>query len=111
MALMLSWELGLKQLGQFRAAYGHCRVPRKWSGNPRLAAWVEHQRSRFGELPITRLEWLVRFGFDFGGDRYWLSRFMELAAFRKQHGHCNVPARWPRNPQLGGWLSGQRARR
>jgi hypothetical protein len=105
------WEEWLERLNVFRKTFGHCRVPQTLRGSPGLAKWVNEQRSRFHSLPLERFERLFRFGFDFGADRYWVSRFFELMEFKRAHGHCNVQARWPKNPGLGGWLSGQRARK
>ncbi len=34
----------------------------------------------------------------------WEQRFKELEQFKNQHGHCNVPARYPPNPGLGSWV-------
>jgi hypothetical protein len=105
------WFRWLDKLSAFRRQFGHCRVPAKWTGIPGLSKWVHEQRNRFHELELQRLKHLYEFGFDFGSERSWLSRFFELAEYKAEHGHCNVPARWPKNPQLGGWLSGQRARK
>ena len=33
----------------------------------------------------------------------WEQRFQELQAFKKENGHCNVPAVYPPNPALGTW--------
>lgn len=105
------WKQWLAKLDAFRRTFGHCRIPPKWPGEPGLARWVIQQRTQFHALPLAQLEELYRFGFDFGADRYWLARFFELVEFQREHGHCNVPAKWPDNPQLGGWLSGQRSRK
>jgi len=105
------WHEWLERLGAFREQFGHCQVPPKWTGIPGLARWVAEQRNRFHLLDVDRLQQLNEFGFDFGGDRYWISRFLELVEFRRIEGHCNVPIHWPKNPQLGGWLSGQRTRK
>jgi hypothetical protein len=76
-----------------------------------MPKWVARQRNEFHRLRLERLEHLYHFGFHFGSDDYWLSRFFELVEFRRNHGDCNAPARWPGNPHLGGWLSGQRLRK
>lgn len=39
--------------------------------------------------------------------RTWKESFQELAAFRRQHGHCNVPHRGD-NRSLGQWVSKQK---
>jgi hypothetical protein len=38
----------------------------------------------------------------------WDQRYEELMDFKQEHGHCNVPRTWLRNPQLGTWLNTQR---
>jgi len=58
---------------------------------------------------ITRLEtlgfqWTLR-------SENWEAMFTELAKFKQQHGHCNVPAQFTENPQLGRWVVSQRSRR
>jgi len=39
----------------------------------------------------------------------WDERFGQLKAYKDRYGHCNVPAKWSENPQLGSWVSIQRA--
>ncbi len=38
----------------------------------------------------------------------WDQRYGELAAFKEQNGHCNVPWNWELNPKLGTWVTVQR---
>lgn len=38
----------------------------------------------------------------------WIVRFRELVLFKEEHGHCDVPRRYPDNPALGGWVQNQR---
>jgi len=35
----------------------------------------------------------------------WDQRFKELKAFKKEHGHCDVPFRYQPNPTLGHWVA------
>ena len=37
-------------------------------------------------------------------------RLKELAAFKKEHGHCDVPHIYPPNPQLASWVANVRSR-
>ena len=37
--------------------------------------------------------------------------FDRLAAYRDEHGHPNVPVKYPADPQLGSWVSGLRAKK
>ena len=38
----------------------------------------------------------------------WAQRLEELRIFKNQYGHCNVPSRFPDNPELGVWVGTQR---
>ena len=38
----------------------------------------------------------------------WDHHFQALVEFRKKHGHCRVPDRYPENPSLAGWVRRQR---
>jgi hypothetical protein len=39
---------------------------------------------------------------------FWEARLRELTEYRKFHGHCNVPANYSENIQLGKWVSKQK---
>ena len=39
----------------------------------------------------------------------WESHFADLLEFKKKHGHCRVPDRFPENPTLAGWVRRQRS--
>ena len=41
-------------------------------------------------------------------DAVWELRFEELKAYRRQHGHCQVPSRSKQHPSLGPWVQYQR---
>jgi hypothetical protein len=41
------WNLRFRQMREFKVEFGHCRVPRKYSANPKLGQWVSTQRSTF----------------------------------------------------------------
>mmetsp|Transcript_3520 Transcript_3520/g.4544 ORF Transcript_3520/g.4544 Transcript_3520/m.4544 type:complete len:389 (+) Transcript_3520:16-1182(+) len=41
-------------------------------------------------------------------DSIWDIRFKELTAFKRNHGHCNVPQKYPPNKSLGIWVNKQR---
>lgn len=40
----------------------------------------------------------------------WNKMVRLLDEFRRKHGHCKVPAKWPANPQLGRWVTALRYR-
>ena len=41
----------------------------------------------------------------------WEVMFQQLVEFKKAHGHCDVPDRWPENPHLSNWVSKLSSRR
>ena len=110
----VAWEGMFALLVEYKEAHGDCNVPREWPKNPKLARWVTKQRhERVKEtLSEDRIRRLDELGFVWDlEDARWEEMFAVLVKFREVHGDCNVPAKWPENPQLGGWLSRQRAMR
>ena len=106
------WERMFSALARFKEEHGHCDVPQGWSENPQLGKWTNRQRTVFkrGELSPDRLERLEALGFNWGTVATFRERmFSELARFKEEHGHCDVPAKWSENPQLRTWVNKQRA--
>ncbi len=109
----LKWEERFEELQEFHRRFGHCKVPASWQEAPKLHRWASKQRTRYsrGRLERSRVRRLEKLGFEWAVlDRQWEQRFEELREFHRQSGHCNVPKEWPPSPQLGGWVSKQRAR-
>jgi len=44
-------------------------------------------------------------------DSKWDRMFAELATYKRKHGDCKVPRKWPDNLKLGEWVGGQRKSR
>lgn len=42
------------------------------------------------------------------GDTLWESKFVDLKAYMRKHGHCNVPTKYKVDTALGRWVSTQR---
>ena len=116
-----SWEDRLAEVAAFKAQHGHCDIPLKYPENPRLGRFVNNMRTHrnSGKLAADRIAKLDALGFvwsssrrsDVGEDgisEAWRARFEELRTYKSSHGDCNVPVRWPENPQLGAWVSMQR---
>jgi hypothetical protein len=108
------WEDMFATLAEFKKMHGHCRVPRKWPENKRLANWVSKQRTARarGTLAKGRFERLDEIGFVWDPlETLWEDMFATLAEFKKVHGHCDVPSRWPENLSLANWVGTQRIAR
>ena len=160
----------IAELTAFKARFGHCQVPVNWSGNRRLARWLQKIQQNPSLLSLEEIVQSLKLGFPFATtDRVWLKRYVEyvemtrrtpgssadqspqtwaksqrsavprgqmlpyrrrlldrvnfpwslrealweqrfgqLQAFKKVHGHCDVPNEWERNPSLGAWCTTQR---
>ena len=61
------WERMYAALVQYKEAHGHCEVPTGWPSNPKLASWVNTQRTfnSNGKLASHRKKRLVALGFRF----------------------------------------------
>ena len=134
------WRQKHHLLYQFRAKFGHCRVPPGYGVGTEyegLFEWVtdqhlQHQRMLRGEVTMmtpTRARVLMDIGCVFAqypndnGSRasinndidyrsepsswsHWISL---LAEYKRIHGDCDVPIKYPPNPPLGTFVNRQRA--
>jgi hypothetical protein len=111
------WYERYQDLVKFKAEFGHCCVPSHWPRNPPLAQWVKRQRHQYkrskegvhSTITPARVEALNKMSFVWDPhSAFWEERLNELYAFRETHGHCNVPTKFPENPQLAIWAKCQR---
>lgn len=106
-----AWDERYKQLSVFRAKHGHCRVRVDWAQNPALGRWVAWHREGVVPVSAERRKRLDALGFDWDPiGKLWGRHFRKLEAFKREYGHCRVPAQWPCNPALGVWVQAQRRR-
>ena len=112
-----SWYERYQELTTFQNDFGHCCVPVHWPQNPQLAQWVKRQRSqykmrkdgKYSNMSNERLQALQELNFVWDShSALWDKRLLELAKFREQHGHCNVPTQYPPNQNLAVWAQSQR---
>lgn len=112
------------ELREFVQTHGHCHVPSQCSrhcSHKRLARWVTQQRQKYkqatdesydsGFQPLSQqqIQVLNQLNFTWNPrDDAWRERYRELEAFKRQHGHCNVPQRYQENAALGKWCHHQR---
>lgn len=107
------WKVRLQELCAFKLKYGHCKVPKDWSGNPQLGKWVSNQRGEYkkriqgkkSSLTSERLFALDDVGFVWTiiEQLPWNMRLDELIRHREEHGNTLVPKVYSANPQLGKW--------
>jgi len=111
------WSEKFKELLEFKAKHGHCRVPHSFPENQSLARWVKRQRYQFKRKSLgdtstmtdDRVETLNRIGFIWDSHSVaWQLRINELRKYREIHGHTNVPGSYAPSPQLVTWVKCQR---
>ncbi len=104
-----AWKEMFSKLLLFKQKQGHCNVPSTWKENRALAIWVTGQRCNKNQLSHDRVAKLNSIGFDWDPlETTWNQMFKQLEDFKKKHGHCNVPAIYKINDQLGRWVNTQR---
>ena len=95
----------------YKEEHGDCNVPRSWPKNPKLGKGGSSQRVAYtkGRLSQDRDERLEAIGVVWDTlDARWEEMFAALVAYNDEHGDCNIPRRWLKNPKLGKWVSTQR---
>lgn len=97
-------------LKDYKAAEGHCDVPRK---HEELGTWVHWQRTEkaTGKLSDERVALLDAIGFSWvvrDTERQWEEHFNQLQKYKAEHNHCRVPQRYEPNPTLSKWVQHRR---
>lgn len=109
----LDWNKMFSALQDYRKRHGNCNVPANWKENPQLGRWVASMRYRrkVEGLPPDQVKKLDSINFIWApSDAAWNKMYDLIVAFKKKHGHCNVPAQWKGNAHLASWVANQRHR-
>ena len=128
------WERWLAKLKDYKRARGDCEVPQGLAEDPGLGSWVSNQRQGKkaldrGEpskrMTAARAAKLDALGFAWElsaaaiskqrskasgtrDDAGWEAQLAKLKAYKQEHGDCNVPRSWAKDPRLGSWVKSQR---
>ena len=109
--LSASWDYFFGKLVAFTTRFDHCNVPRMWPEDPQLSIWVDNQRHTRSRLSLDRIKRLDELGFSWDPHgALWEEMFARLEQYKARFGHCNVPRKWPDDPQLARWIDNQRHR-
>jgi hypothetical protein len=107
-----AWNEMFQRLVYYKVEHGDCNVPRDWKKYPSLGGWVGTQRAVYAELTSERRERLDAIGFDWDPlETAWNGQYMKLVKYKEEHGDCNVPAGWKKDPSLATWVATQRLRK
>ncbi|KAL7535599.1 hypothetical protein ACHAXR_006598 [Thalassiosira sp. AJA248-18] len=103
------WDERYQQLKSYHKRHGDCNVPKGYVLFPQLGEWVCKQRQAWMKMPASRVKLLQRLNFNWGKTIVgWEERLSQLKEYKREHGDCDVPARYSPNPQLGKWVTMQR---
>ena len=113
-----NWSTSFNQLQLYKSKFGHCLVPEDYPPNQSLGKWVAAQKLIFKKLdkfnnPILlhrfeRLKSLNPSWIKIENENVWNEMFLNLNAFKRLFGNCNVPNNWEINPELADWVAVQR---
>ena len=108
------WMEGYNALKEFKQKHGHTQPPNTQEFHI-LSKWTKEQRrhfKRYEENPSTsnlsqeQMAQLKELPLDLDlRATSWMTRFHQLMDFKKQHGHCLVPNKYPLNKKLANWVS------
>lgn len=100
------WEENFNKLIAYKKKHGKLQVSLKHDRS--LQRWTCEQRKKWlkGTLDEEKVAKLMEIGFPWDlHESYWMEKYEELVAYKKEYGHTRVPWRWEENPQLGQWVS------
>eukprot|EP00531_Pseudo-nitzschia_arenysensis_P010816 CAMPEP_0116134982 /NCGR_PEP_ID=MMETSP0329-20121206/10950_1 /TAXON_ID=697910 /ORGANISM="Pseudo-nitzschia arenysensis, Strain B593" /LENGTH=434 /DNA_ID=CAMNT_0003629757 /DNA_START=30 /DNA_END=1334 /DNA_ORIENTATION=+ len=108
------WEEMFNRLVKYKETHGDANVPLRYPKDPQLGAWVNYQRTtrRQGKLSLGKIDKLNSLEFEWNPMKHaatWEQMFWRLLAYKNCHGDTKVPFRYKADPQLGYWVSNQRA--
>mmetsp|Transcript_22067 Transcript_22067/g.32606 ORF Transcript_22067/g.32606 Transcript_22067/m.32606 type:complete len:330 (-) Transcript_22067:49-1038(-) len=112
------WETHYKELLGYKSKNGNCLIPHTYPPNPPLARWVKRQRYQYKQLrlgksasmPYDRVKRLEEIGFVWDSHQLvWDKMLKELMEYKKKHGNCHIPSKYPANPVLATWAVRQRS--
>ena len=111
------WNEMFYKLQDYKTMHGHCLVPQNHQPDIKLGRWVHYQRVEFwlyqqrgqGKITAARIQVLERAGFEWDPQRaQWNILYERLAAFKRMHGHCQVPKGFKQDKELANWVRNQR---
>lgn len=104
------WNSNYHKLYKYKEEKGHCNVARS---DVDLGRWSASQREQYkkGTLSPVRQEKLEQLGFKWSVGKTWDEMQNELAAFKQEKGHCDVPKGFKdaeNKSTLANWVKEQR---
>mmetsp|Transcript_24409 Transcript_24409/g.37594 ORF Transcript_24409/g.37594 Transcript_24409/m.37594 type:complete len:438 (+) Transcript_24409:132-1445(+) len=104
------WNEMFDRLKEYKAKYGDCMVPVKWTEDTKLGRWVIDQRHRKFVLSDERISKLDSIGFTWKAKK-WDDMYERLLEYKLKYGDCLVPQYCKEDLKLGTWVIHQRSRK
>ena len=107
------WEDNFKALVAYKAEFGDCLVPDKFTYQDlKLGIWVVNQRTKKERLSAEKIRRLDDVGFVWDPlEKRWEDNFKALVAYKAEFGDCLVPGGVTyQGSKLGNWVSNLRAK-
>jgi hypothetical protein len=114
MKKMVLWEKMYSKFKAFQQQHGATYIL-VLKDNPALNDWVNlqlHSKEKLSAFKRKKL-YAAHFPWDklkTRKDALWDKRYQQLMRFKKEHGHCDVPQKYPSNRGLAQWVNVQRGR-
>ena len=111
------WQAMYQELCNYHARFGTCHIHHTYKENVPLLRWVKRQRYQYtlllegkrSRMTKERIKALEAIGFVWHyQEATWYDHLEDLKAFKRVHGHCNVPSKLKENPKLAAWVQCQR---
>lgn len=107
-----AWLAMFQRLIAYKEEHGDVNVPHQWKRDGSLASWVNAQRQSWKAETLSqeRFKALDEIGFTWKSRERgtWDDRFEELAKFKSEHGHLNVPFPCPEMPKIRQFINTSR---
>lgn len=105
-----TFQSRLDELKALVAMDGRVRKTNQYDSGMRTWLCYQQRCFREGKLSKEKIQALRDVGVSLKMTQRvsWDTRLMELIEFKRSHGHCNVPATWRHNKELGSWVGTQR---
>jgi hypothetical protein len=107
------WDEMFQRLVAYKKVHKSTNVPKRYAEDPKLAKWVQTQRTTCGKkiISVKRIGHLDSIGFVWKINDLvpWEEMYKRLIAYKKKHKSTNVPAKYKKDPRLGYWVRHQRS--
>jgi len=109
------WHMNYQLLVIYFKAHGNSDIPSQWAGDKQLGKWAAEQRLQRKQNRLTAHRIKLLNAINFAWQRRkrgpWEANLDDIVAFRREHGHCDIPIRSVEHPRLGRFVASMRSKR